>query len=198
MGNILEKQTENYCQLTDDLLNSCHEATGLNHEVIHREHDRFFDLAEDGRLRKVYLEELLGEHIPGMRWKCMKYLIDCIFIAIDTNNNGSIDFLEYLMSLKFFQSESPQEKADFIFRILDRNGDNNLTKKELERILECLEDYHKHSSNTDVTHLMNQGSKSAADVVLGKLDEDKSGVINRKVFVDGWLKDATIRALFTF
>lgn len=198
MGNILQKQTENYRLLTDDLLAHCHQITGLDHDEIRREHDRFFDVAEDGRLRKLYLEELLGEHIPSMKWKCMKYLIDCIFIAIDTDNNGSIDFLEYLMSRKFFQSESPKEKADFIFRVIDRNGDNNLTKKELERILECLEDYHKHSSNADVTLLINQGTKSVADVVLGKLDEDKSGVIDRKVFVDGWLKDATIRALFTF
>ena len=198
MGNILQKQTENYRLLTDDLLEHCQQATGLDPEEIRREHERFFGVAEDGRLRKLYVEELLGEHIPVMKWKSMKYLIDCIFLAIDTNKDGSVDFLEYLLSRKFFQSESPKEKADFIFRIIDRNGDNNLTKKEFERILECLEEYHKHSPNTDVTQLMNQGTKSVADVVLGKLDEEKTGLIDRNAFVDGWLKDETIRALFTF
>ena len=80
-----------------------------------------------------------------------------------------IDFLEYLMSIKFFQTESPIEKADFIFRIIDKNGDNLVSKKEIKHILKCLEEYHKTSSNIHVTNIMNAGIKSAADAIIASL-----------------------------
>ncbi|UJR26565.1 hypothetical protein I4U23_007886 [Adineta vaga] len=198
MGNILRKHGELYKTLTDDVLNRCCSVTGFTPELIRKEHAKFFDVAEDGRLKKNYMEELLGDYIPQAREKRLRYLTNSIFSAIDTNNDGYIDFLEYLMSIKFFQTESPIEKADFIFRIIDKNGDNLVTKKEIIHILECLEDYHKTSSNGSITSVMSNGVKPAANVILAKLDEDKSGVIGVSEFVDGWLKDETIRALFTF
>jgi len=198
MGNLLRKPDELYKTLTDDTLTNIRNATGFSNDEILKEHEKFFNIAEDGRLKKPYLEELLGDYIPPAKYKHVKYLTDCIFSAIDTNNDHYIDFLEYLMSIKFFQTESPVEKADFIFRIIDKNGDNLVTTKEIERVLKCLEEYHKKSSNTHVTDVMNAGAKPAANAIIERLDEDKSGVIGVSEFVDGWLKDETIRALFTF
>ncbi len=198
MGNFLGKPGELYKTLTEDVLSHCRTVTGFSDDEIRHEHEKFFELAEDGRLKKVYMEELLGDYIPEAKRKRVKYLTDCIFSAIDTNNDNYIDFLEYLMSIKFFQTQSPIEKADFIFRIIDKNGDNLVTKKEIERVLKCLEEYHKNSSNIHITDLLHNGIKPAASIIIDKLDEDKSGLISVSEFVDGWLKDETIRALFTF
>lgn len=198
MGNFLQKDQQLYSTLNDDLLTHCQQITGFTEDEIRFEHERFFYIAPDGRLKKLYVEELLGDHIPNTKWKHIKYLIDCLFAAIDANSDGSIDFLEYLMSRKFFQTDSPREKADFIFRIIDRNGDNIVSKKDLERILACLEDYHRHSSNLHVIKMINGGVKPTADRILHQLDEDHSGLIDRTEFIQGWLNDETIRALFTF
>ena len=198
MGNIIHKPGELYKTLTDDLLVHCQNVTGFSVEEIRREHVKFFDIAEDGRLKKSYMEELLGDYIPPAKRKRVKYLTDCVFSAIDTNNDHYIDFLEYLMSIKFFQTNSPIEKADFIFRVIDRNGDNLVSRKEIERVLKCLEEYHKTSSNSHVTDVMSEGVKPAATAILERLDEDKTGVVGISEFTDGWLKDETIRGLFTF
>ncbi|CAF1249013.1 unnamed protein product [Adineta steineri] len=198
MGNVLRKRAELYKNLTDEVLKHCCAVTGFSSEIIRKEHEKFFNIAEDGRLKKHYMEELLGDYIPAGKQKRVKYLTNCIFSAIDTNGDGYIDFLEYLMSIKFFQTESPIEKADFIFRIIDKNGDNLVTAKELARVLKCFEDYHKNSSNSHITNVMCHGPLPAANAILEKLDEDKSGLIGVSEFVDGWLKDETIRALFTF
>ncbi|CAF0998252.1 unnamed protein product [Rotaria sp. Silwood1] len=198
MGNLLRKQGEFYKTLNDDLLARCRAITGFTDDEILNEHIKFFEVTGNGRLKKPHMEELLGDYIPPGKHKHIKYLTDCIFSAIDTNNDGYIDFLEYLTSIKFFQTESPIDKADFVFRIIDKNGDKQITRKEIERILKCLEEYHKTSSNISVTSVMSNGSKPAAELVVEKLDEDKSGCIGISEFVDGWLKDETIRALFTF
>ncbi len=138
---------------------------------------------------------------PGEVYKTLTddILTHCrVCSAIDTKNDGYIDFVEYLMSIKFFQTDSPIEKADFVFRIIDKNGDHMVTKKELERILKCLQDYHKSLADIRVSDVISDGPKPAATAIVEKLDEDKSGTIGVSEFVDAWLKDETIRALFTF
>ena len=198
MGNFICRHGEAYESLTEETLNHCRNVTGLNDNEIRNEHQKFFAVAHDGRLKKSHMEELLGDYLPPTKRKHSKYLTTCVFSAIDTNNDGYIDFVEYLMSIKFFQSESPIEKADFVFRIIDKNGDNLVTKKELERILKCLQDYHKSLADDRISEVISDGPKPAATTIIEKLDDDKSGVIGVSEFVDAWLKDETIRALFTF
>jgi Ca2+-binding EF-hand superfamily protein len=198
MGNLICKHDEIYKILTDETLNHCRNITGFNDQEILNEHQKFFSVADDGRLKKSHMEELLGDYLPLTKRKHSKYLTNCVFSAIDTNNDGHIDFVEYLMSIKFFQTESPIEKADFVFRIIDKNGDNLVTKKELQRILKCLQEYHKSLTDIRISDVISEGPKPAATTIIEKLDEDKSGVIGVSEFVDGWLKDETIRALFTF
>jgi Ca2+-binding EF-hand superfamily protein len=198
MGNLFRKNEIVYKTLTDDIINHCHNMTGFTDEEIVNEHKKYFSVADDGRLKKSHMEDLLGDYLPTTKRKNSKYLTACIFSAIDTNNDGYIDFVEYLISVKFFQTESPVEKADFVFRIIDKNGDRHVTKKELERILKCLQDYHKTLSDIRVLDIISDGPKPAATAIIEKLDEDGSGVLGVSEFVDGWLKDETIRALFTF
>lgn len=198
MGNLCHKQGETYKILNKDLLAECRTLTGFTDADIIQEHEKFFKVTGNGCLKKSHMEELLGDYIPSVKHKHLKYMTDCIFSAIDTKNDGYIDFLEYLISIKFFQTESPIEKATFVFKIIDKNGDHIVTVTEMERILKCLEDYHKTSSSTCVLNVMSNGSKPAAATVIEKLDEDGSGSIATSEFVDGWLKSETIRALFDF
>ena len=198
MGNIIHRKDETYKILTDDLLRHLRTTTRFSDEIIFKEHKKFFSAAENGRLKRSNLDELLGDYLPPIRRKHTKYFIESIFSTIDTNNDGHVDFAEYLMCIRFFQTKSPVEKANFIFCMIDKNGDNHVSRKELEMILLCLDKYHKSLANENVTNIINNGPKSAADIILKKLDEDESGLISVSEFVDGWLKDETIRALFNF
>lgn len=198
MGNLFHKHGELYKTLTDELVDHLRQITGFTVEEIHSEHEKFFSVTDDGRLKKSHLEELIGIYLPPTKKKRTKYLTDCVFSAIDTNDDGYIDFVEYLMSVKFFQSQSPIEKADFVFRIIDKNGDRHVSVKEIERILKCLQVYHQSLSSVQINEMISDGPKPAAQSILQRLDEDHSGLIGVSEFVDGWLKDETIRALFTF
>ncbi|CAF2630939.1 unnamed protein product [Rotaria sp. Silwood2] len=198
MGNLLRKHGEDYKTLSDDILNRCRIMTGFKDEEIRNEHKKFFSVAEGGRLKKSYMEKLLGDYLPTGKSQHSKYLSNCVFSAIDTNNDGYIDFIEYLMSIKIFRTKSPIEKADFIFRIMDKNGDHRVSKEELERLLKCLQEYHKSLTNNHAIDVISDGPKPAAETIFEKLDEDKSGFIGVSEFKDGWLKHETIRALFNF
>lgn len=198
MGNLFRKPGELYKTLTDETINHCQTITGFSEEEIRNEHQKFFSVAHDGKLKRSHLEDLIGDYLPPTKPKHSKYLTTCIFSAIDTKNDGYIDFVEYLMSIKFFETESPIEKADFVFRIIDKNGDHLVTQKELERILKCLKEYHQSLTDIRIADVISDGPKPAAQALIQKLDEDQSGKIGVSEFVDAWLKDETIRALFTF
>ncbi|CAF3216706.1 unnamed protein product [Rotaria sp. Silwood2] len=198
MGNLIRKPGEDYIILSDDILNRCRTRAGFKDDEIRNEHKKFFSIAQDGRLKKSHMEKLLGDYLPKAKAQHSKYFSDCVFSAIDTNNDGYIDFLEYLMSIKFFRTESPIEKADLVFRIMDTNADNQVSKEEIERLLKCLQELHKSLTNDPSIDATSNGSKSAAHEIFEKLDEDKSGFIGISEFKDGWLKNETIRALFNF
>ncbi|CAF3942955.1 unnamed protein product [Rotaria sp. Silwood1] len=155
-------------------------------------------MAPNGHLKECHMEKLLSDYLPKEKTQHSKYFSNCVFSAIDTNNDGYIDFLEYLMSIKFFRTESPIEKADFIFRIMDKNGDNQVSKEEIERLLKCLQELHKSLTNNHAIGETSDGPTSAAHTIFEKLDEDKSNFIGISEFKDAWLKNETIRALFNF
>ncbi|CAF1930681.1 unnamed protein product [Rotaria magnacalcarata] len=198
MGNTTQKHNEDYKILTNDIFKRFHLMLGFSEDFIRTEHQKFYATANNGRSKKSQIEELLHDYLPPATRKHTKQLNNSLFSAIDTNDDGYVDFGEYLMSLKFFQTESPTERADFVFRIIDKDGNNRLTKRELEHILTCLQEYHKSLNDSGVTEMTNDGPKSATERLFQKLDQDSSGDINVSEFVDGWLKDNTIRTLFTF
>ncbi|CAF0914060.1 unnamed protein product [Didymodactylos carnosus] len=199
MGNILHrKHGEHYLKLNDEMITRAKMTTNFNETEINEYHHKFFSIASDGKLKKSLLNDILGDYLPGDKKSRSKYLSDSIFKAIDQDDNGYMDFFEYLYALKFLTTESPIEKAEFIYKILDRNGDKIVTQKEIYRILKSLESYHQsiNGNNSNVNEITANGSKQAANVILEKLDEDKSGSITPSEFMDGYLKDDTIRALF--
>src|ERR1700722_8356180 len=103
MGNILRRKDGTYQTLTDGLLEHCRNITGFSDDEIRAEHRKFFSLVNDGRLKKSHFNDVLGEYLSSTKKKYSTYLAHCVFSAIDTNDDGYIDFLECLISMKFFQ-----------------------------------------------------------------------------------------------
>ena len=198
MGNCFHRPAKYYEHLSNEVLTHCQTVTGFSAEKIYHEHKLFFFVAENGRLKRHEMEKLLADYLPLTKGRHSRYLTTCIFSAIDTNDDGHIDFLEYLMSIRFFQTDSPIERAKFVFRIIDKDGDHLVTRKELERILKCLEKYHQSLSNDQIDQVMSDGIESAVVTIFETLDEDKSGFIGVSEFIDGWLKNELIRTLFSF
>ena len=197
MGNVLHRHNDLYKVLTDDTLEHCRAVTGFDDEKIRMEHAKFLEVADNGRLKRAHMEKIIGDLIPPTKRKHVRYLRDCIFLATDTNGDGYVDFLEYLMSVRFLEMKSPVERAHFVFCIIDQNGNNLVTQDEIRRILQCLEEHHKATPNIDVQNIMTDDTKTRSNAVIEKLDVDNSGFISVSEFVDGWLKDETIRTLFT-
>ena len=60
---------------------------------------------------------------------------DHVFRIYDSNNDGYIDFPEFMIIYFLINEGSPQEVLSRIFRVFDVNGDGTISMKEMKRLI---------------------------------------------------------------
>ena len=58
-----------------------------------------------------------------------------VFRAYDSNNDGYIDFVEFMVIFYIMADGSPEEVLGKIFRVFDVNSDGSITNKEMQRLV---------------------------------------------------------------
>ena len=58
-----------------------------------------------------------------------------MFRIYDSNNDGYIDFPEFMIIYFLINEGSPQEVLSRIFRVFDVNGDGTISMKEMKRLI---------------------------------------------------------------
>ena len=58
-----------------------------------------------------------------------------VFRIYDSNNDGYIDFIEFMLIFHIMSDGTPEEVLDKIFRVFDVNSDGSITKKEMARLI---------------------------------------------------------------
>ncbi|KAL7753792.1 hypothetical protein RI367_000724 [Sorochytrium milnesiophthora] len=61
--------------------------------------------------------------------------LDRLFDAFDQNNDGYIDFREFIHGLSMFVRGTPEEKLELSFRLYDINKDGLVSRKELLMVM---------------------------------------------------------------
>ena len=61
-----------------------------------------------------------------------------IFRIYDANNNGTIEFREFMIVLTIMSHGTPQENLEQIFRFFDPNNNGSISKKELYQVVKDL------------------------------------------------------------
>uniref|UniRef100_A0A6B2LKW6 EF-hand domain-containing protein n=1 Tax=Arcella intermedia TaxID=1963864 RepID=A0A6B2LKW6_9EUKA len=82
---------------------------------------------EDGLIDIVEFKRACG-------WEDSK-VAERIFHLFDINNDGHVNFEEFVSGLAIFKSGSTEEKLKFSFRLYDVDGDGFIQKKELLEML---------------------------------------------------------------
>ena len=143
------------------------EDTKLTVSEIKRLHKRFCKIDVDNS-HTLSAEEI--QAIPGLE---ANPLVRRVIDIFDSDNNGEIDFKEFLEGISLFIArEGLESKLKFIFRMYDIDNDGFITNAELFTVLKLM-----IGNNLGDTQL-----QQIVDKTIYRFDLDKDGRISYEEF----------------
>ncbi|XP_064630263.1 Kv channel-interacting protein 1-like isoform X3 [Lineus longissimus] len=104
-----------------------------------------------------------------------------VFNTFDKDNNGTINFEEFVMGLSVLSRGSLHEKLQWAFDLYDINGDGIITKDEMLDIVSAIYDMMGRFAEPCVDETT---ARDHVDRVFQKMDLNQDGVISMDEFMD--------------
>ncbi|XP_059098163.1 neuronal calcium sensor 2-like isoform X2 [Tigriopus californicus] len=161
--------------LTEDDLEFIATHTAVTREEVDAQYESFLRKHPDGQISRKEFSALMRQCYPNADTdKLEKH----IFRMYDSNQDGFIDFREFMIVLYIMSSGSPEENLHQIFKVFDINNDGAISMRELKRIVKDL--FHLLSPEDNPE----QASKSAmASMAFKEMDTNSDGKVTREEFV---------------
>ena len=99
-----------------------------------------------------------------------------IFRCYDENENGYIDFVEFMVIFYIMSDGSPEEVLGKLFRVFDVNSDGSITNKEMQRLVKDMYGLLK-SEDPDVA-----AKDMIAKSAFAEMDKNEDGKVTLEEF----------------
>jgi Ca2+-binding EF-hand superfamily protein len=118
-------------------------------------------------------------------------LTETFFRTYDLNNDGVIDFMEFMHAVSIIRRGDLPEKLSLIFSLLDSNQEDYIDRLKLVQMMEALYNV-KGINSTDGYNILLR----KVDSIITRLDKDKEGGrILRYQFIESCMNDPALRDL---
>lgn len=159
--------------------------TDFDRNQILEWHNEFRQKCPNNLLDKANFVKFYKSLIPGDSNAEDKFC-EHVFNAFDTDNNGFIDFSEFLIAFWIRAKGSLKDKLNWLFDIYDTDKSNYITPWELSRMLRLV----LNMKNIDDDPYL------LAKKIFDDIDRSKDGRITRHEFIAGCTKYEKYRNLF--
>jgi len=163
-------------------------SSGLDEKQVRECFESFVSAHPNGRMKKGDFREMMEKALPREDAKKME---KHVFRLFDTNNDGSIDFTEFMLVFLIFSDGSPEEVLTRIFRVFDVNSDGFITKKELQKLLKDMHGLIKADDADKATDEM------IATTTLTEMDENGDGRITLEEYIKACLEKEEFSKMLT-
>merc|ERR1712025_642147 len=106
--------------------------SGMDETQVRECFDNFVEEHPNGKMKKKDFRDMMEKALPNEDAKKME---KHMFRIYDTNDDGTVDFVEFMLVFHIMSDGSPEEVLARIFRVFDVNSDGSVSKKELERLI---------------------------------------------------------------
>merc|ERR1712142_252651 len=164
--------------LTDDQAQALANSSGLDVVQVREHFDAFVAEHPNGKMKKKDFREMMSKALPK---KDANKMEKQVFRIYDSNDDGYIDFVEFMVVFYIMSDGTPTEVLQKIFRVFDVNSDGTITKKELSRLIK------------DMYQLLAEenAEKASKDMIaqsaFKEMDKDDDGKISMEEFVNACL-----------
>ena len=107
-------------------------SSGLEESQVKQYSEAFLRDHPDGKMNPKDFHEMIEKALPKLDTSNMEKHVYRIY---DTNDDGYINFTEFMMIFFIMSDGSPEEVLTKIFRVFDVNSDGTITQKEMAKLI---------------------------------------------------------------
>ena len=160
-------------EFRDEDIEALSKSSGMSKEEVKKAFDSFIEEHPNGKMKKGDFSKMMALALPQ---KDVGKMEKHVFRVYDTNNDGFIDFVEFMVIFHIMSDGSPEEVLEKIFRVFDLNSDGSISNKEMERLVK---DMYKLLKTEDPTiAAKDMISKSA----FAEMDKNEDGKVTLEEF----------------
>lgn len=116
---------------------------------------------------------------------------DHVFRTFDTDQNGYIDFKEFLLAINVTSAGSPTDKLKWAFKMYDVDGNGVIDLDEMIKIVQAIYDIKEDSGKLAGT------PEERAEEIFARMDANNDGSLTEEEFLNGCLNDKELAKLLS-
>ena len=157
----------------DDIANLV-KTSGMTEKDVKDAFDSFVAEHPNGKMKPKDFRQIMSSALPK---KDASKMEKHVFRIYDANNDGHVDFVEFMVVYTIMAGGSETEILTKIFRLFDVNSDGVISKKEMSRLVK------------DMYGLLKKDDPniSAADLIaksaFAEMDKDEDGKVSLQEFL---------------
>lgn len=164
------------------------QTSGLTETQVEEKFQAFLKDHPDNKLRRKDFRSMISEALPK---KDAEKLEPHVFRIYDTNGDGVIDFVEFMVVYYCLLEGSPEEVLIKLFRVFDVNSDGSISIKEMRRLVKDLYGLLKHNDPTSASEEL------IAKTAFKEMDVDGDGLVSQDEFVRAVLEQEQFSKFLT-
>ena len=152
-------------------------------EEVKKAFEAFVSEHPNGKMKPADFKKMMTAAMPKKdAGKMEKH----VFRIYDSNNDGYIDFVEFMLIFHIMSDGTPEEVLEKIFRVFDVNSDGTINKKEMQRLIKDM--YGLIKADDPEAESKDLMAKSA----FAEMDKDADGKITCSEFTTACLSQEKI------
>ncbi|XP_074672922.1 guanylyl cyclase-activating protein 3 isoform X3 [Strix aluco] len=148
-------------------------------------YQKFMNQCPSGQLSLYEFKTILG--LRDMSPQANMY-VERVFHIFDLNEDGFIDFLEFIAAINLVIRGKIDQKLKWYFKLYDADGNGCIDKKELLNIFTAIQAINGYTSTSP---------EEFTDMVFQKVDVNNDGQLSLEEFITGVEKDEGLMELIT-
>ena len=185
MGCIVSMYAFKY--LSGENLEFLKASTGYDESTIKQIHKMFMKECPNGRLTPNKFIDLYKLFIwTGNAEEYCQH----VFRTFDTDQNGFIDFDEFLVAMYVTSAGSAEEKLTWAFRMYDVDGNGTIEPDEMGKVVEAIYGMLCQDATEPTT-----SAKQKAMKIFRRMDGNQDGHLTEKEFLRGCMEDDELSKL---
>ena len=160
--------------LREEDITALSKSSGLDGAQVEESFNAFIAEHPNGKMKPKEFREMMAKAVPK---KDASKMEKHVFRIYDANNDGVIDFTEFMLIFFVMSEGAPEEVLTKIFRMFDVNSDGTISMKEMNKLIKDMYGLLK-------TEDPNIAAKNMiAKTAFAEMDKDKDGEVSKEEFV---------------